>query len=1147
MADLLQSVLVQAGLAIAPLRALKTPAEAVKFFRQIGFEIPPGAFGAALSGLSTQADGLVDAVREVAEATDASGVATAIAHLLEKLLSISQAIHQLHLEIQSGGGGALPNIADFPRRLTDFLILDFVQRQKPDIHETLHLLGLIEHEDQPSPGQSTRLINWDRIGRFLTAPSQIANDVYGWETDFNIGKFLGRMESMMGAAGLPGGNYPQSAAAQAAVGNAAVGLPELRFPIFQKGLTQTTYSQFGITFSPVEAQSGKPKGIALLPYIMGTAKFDFSVCDRGELIFESTEDIRGVGIVVRPPFNAEGLLNLTSAFHASMAVREIPAQAKEIVLVGSPGGSRLSVQGLGVKWFAEGSPQKLDLGVEGDIQALRLVIAGGEGDGFLQKMLSGIHVEAEAGIGLGMSLQSGFTFRGGAKLALELGTHVELGPVKIDGLRFTLAPANDQLGLEAGAILKFDLGPMEAVVENIGLRTNLRFHPGNLGPADLDVSFMPPKGIGLSLDAGGFKGGGFLRFDPDNGEYDGALELDFQGLFSVKAIAVINTKMPDGAPGFSMLIVISAEFTPIQLSFGFTLNGVGGIFGLNRMIVVQALAEGIRTNAISSILFPQDIIANITRIISDIKQFFPPQDGHFVVGPMAKLGWGTPSIITAELGLLLDLPSPMFAIVGVLKAVLPAEDAPILRLQVNFIGVLDFGQGYLFFRADLYDSRLLIYAITGSMALLVSWGEQKTFALSVGGFHPDFRDIPTIPALPDGFRNMARIGLSLLSDDNPRLKVESYFAVTSNTVQFGARVELYAGAGDFNVYGFLGYDILFQFDPFRFIAKLYGGIALRDGTSVIAGINISAQLSGPTPWDAQGTASLTILFFDISVDFHATWGDPPPSITSSTEDLLKLLQEELADTRNWRAELPPNNHLHVTLRQIDPPAGQELLVVHPAGELTFSERSLPLENYLIEKFGSKKPLKENKFKLTNATSNSTVIPADYQNVREQFAPANFTDLSDSDKLSRRSFDRLPSGFKLTPTTDLTAGNHVSRPVDYELSYLQRDTHQLEPVGRVRLGLRAYNRLVRGSAVRRSPLSFQQTRISMNAPPQVELPTEAFAIASVDDLKSHLQDGGGPVLFATQAEAYQRQRELFQQDPALAGQIQVVSHFELNQN
>src|SRR3989442_3701312 len=101
--------------------------------------------------------------------------------------------------------------------------------------------------------------------------------------------------------------------------------------------------------------------------------------------------------------------------------------------------------------------------------------------------------------------------------------------------------------------------------------------------------------------------------------------------------------------------------------------------------------------------------ATFPRLFSDFNSFCPPQDGHFVVGPMAKLGWGTPSIITAELGLLLDLPNPMFAIVGILQAVLPEEDAPILHLQVNFVGVLDFELGYMFFRADLYDSRLLAY------------------------------------------------------------------------------------------------------------------------------------------------------------------------------------------------------------------------------------------------------------------------------------------------------------------------------------------------------------------------------------------------------------------------------------------------------
>lgn len=59
--------------------------------------------------------------------------------------------------------------------------------------------------------------------------------------------------------------------------------------------------------------------------------------------------------------------------------------------------------------------------------------------------------------------------------------------------------------------------------------------------------------------------------DTEKGEYIGALELSFQDLFDLKAVGIISTKLPDGSPGFSLLIIITAEFSPIQLGFGFTL------------------------------------------------------------------------------------------------------------------------------------------------------------------------------------------------------------------------------------------------------------------------------------------------------------------------------------------------------------------------------------------------------------------------------------------------------------------------------------------------------------------------------------------------------------------------------------------------
>jgi hypothetical protein len=206
---------------------------------------------------------------------------------------------------------------------------------------------------------------------------------------------------------------------------------------------------------------------------------------------------------------------------------------------------------------------------------------------------------------------------------------------------------------------------------------------------------------------------------------------------------------------------------------------------------------------------------------------------------------------------------------------------------------------------------------------------------------------------------------------------------------------------------------------------------------------------------------------------------------------------------------------------------------------------MPLEDYLNEKFGNKSPRDVNRFKLSNVNANGAGLAANFQDTREEFAPGEFTKLSDSDKLSSRSFERLPSGFSLTGAAEVRVSAPVTRDVTYELSYLHRKVAKLEFRGLVKLARSAYDRLVKGSAVRKSPLSFQQTRPSLNAPKQVVVNEEMFVVAGVSDLKPFGADDGGEVRFKTQAEAVQRQRELLRLDPALAGQVQVVSHFELS--
>src|SRR5262249_38165459 len=132
--DALQFVLTQAGLAIARLQTVDTPQRGVAFFRQLGYEIPPGAFGSALPALATQTKDLFSAVRLLANAAGEGGVAAAIVTLTTKMAATIDAINNLNVELQAGGAAGLPNFGEFPKRLTDFLILDFLAQQKPELH-----------------------------------------------------------------------------------------------------------------------------------------------------------------------------------------------------------------------------------------------------------------------------------------------------------------------------------------------------------------------------------------------------------------------------------------------------------------------------------------------------------------------------------------------------------------------------------------------------------------------------------------------------------------------------------------------------------------------------------------------------------------------------------------------------------------------------------------------------------------------------------------------------------------------------------------------------------------------------------------------------------------------------------------------------
>ena len=668
----------------------------------------------------------------------------------------------------------------------------------------------------------------------------------------------------------------------------------------------------------------------------------------------------------------------------------------------------LRCHGVGVFFFAEvgftddtGAPAVgvEGLGLGGQLDGATLVISAADADSFVAKIIPS---DIEADLDLAMSWRDGQGLRmyraaaaGGLELTIPL--DIDATILQITELWLRLRIGDGTAALAAALSGKGDLGPLHLVVTRVGVEA--RFGAGG------GLAFRPPDGAGLSLDLSVVSGGGYLAHDERLYQYAGAVQLQFSAI-ALKALGIVTTRQPDGSPGFSLLIIISAEFTPIQLGFGFTLIGVGGLLGLNRTTDVPALRAGVREGTLGSILFPTDLVANAPTIVSDLNRVFPQAQGRFLVGPMAKIGWGTPALITVTLGVIIDLPSPIrLIILGRVQMVLPEESDAVVKLNLDVLGILDLGRKELSFDASLFDSHVAVFDITGDMALRASWGDNPVFALSAGGFHPRFSP-------PAGFPTLRRLAISLATGDNPRIRLEAYLALTSNTAQFGARLELYAEAAGFSIEGWLAFDALFQFDPFAFEVDISGGVALKRGQTVLIGISVELHLSGPRPWRARGCATAHILLFEVSVSFDVTVGraDPPP--LPEPVDVAGLLETALDDPRSWAAQLPESAaDTLFSLRAIT--VGDGELLVHPLGSLSFTQRVVPLST-TIERFGTARPKDAARFDVAVTLD---ARPTSVQKViDEQFAPGQFFALGDDDRLNRPSFTALPAGQYLAGST-----------------------------------------------------------------------------------------------------------------------------------
>lgn len=1158
-----ETILSEVGKALLPLKgALSSRESFFSFMLKLGWQAddipqPLRDLNAGLDTLFSNLRKIVGAGLSVEGSVSLESASASTSISIDDISALKNAVEQIVKGIQdiaTAPDAAIPaslradnfkNI--FPKQLVDYLLINYLTTHQASLAFAFRAFGIIKGKYIPATGNRLPFVEYTLdfkdLPRVLENPGLVLENAFGWGSDdFDYRFFVSQVDDLFMTLGIDVfiEEIRRDVASKIEGGIEIPGdsVRKAVKSIFFERARASGRMTADVRLLHLPKDGPKKPGIALMPGFNGLLDFKMQLGPDISVIIKSNLDLQGgVALLVRPGSQIDMLLGFNNpgapthaTGSASVTVERSQPDNAPILILGSKDGTRLQFRKVagagGIRLDADNT---VDLFAEFELKGLEFILKPSEADGFIKK----IFPDGEAGIAfdlaVGISYARGIYLRGTASLEISVPVHIQIGPIDLQSLTISANPQAGEIPISLGASFKTMLGPLTAVVQNMGLTSTFTFpdRGGNLGPVNLALGFKPPNGVGLAIDAGVVRGGGFLFIDAARGEYAGTLELTFSEFISLKAIGLITTKMPDGSRGFSLLIIITAEFgTGIQLGFGFTLLAVGGLLGLNRTMNQQALVDSIRTGAVESIMFPQDVIANAPKIISDLRTIFPPQNGLFLIGPMAKLGWGTPTLISVSLGIIIEIPGGNITILGILKIAIPADEIALIVLQVNFVGRLEFDRKRLYFFAVLFESRIVFLTLEGGMGLLLAFGDDANFVVSVGGFHPRFNP----PPLP--FPTPQRISVSLLSTPFSRIRVEAYIAVTSNTVQFGARVEVFFGLDEINVQGHLAFDALFQFSPFYFIFEISASLSVKVFGVGLFSVRIRGSLDGPAPYHIKGHGSISLLFWDIDVDFEETWGERRntelPPIT-----VMPILEGEINKADNWQALLPASNRLLVSLRKM--PAEEAALILHPIGVLHVSQRALPLE-LKLDKVGSQKPNDVNR--LSVVVTGGGLAKKD--DAFEQFAPAQFQNFSDADKLSRPAFAPERSGLNLSAAgADVRSSVMVKRVVRYEEIIIDSNFKRFQRRFTGYFGS-LFTFFLNGNAASRSELS-QATRLRLQPfDEKIEVKHETYTVAFQSTNKAFADDA---VSFHSEASARDYLNRKVADDAALAEEIHVIPTFE----
>lgn len=314
----------------------------------------------------------------------------------------------------------------------------------------------------------------------------------------------------------------------------------------------------------------------------------------------------------------------------------------------------------------------------------------------------------------------------------------------------------------------------------------------------------------------------------------------------------------------------------------FYITGICAGFGVNRKINIPevkkvkdfplvAAARG-ASKALKPDSKPSDVLSTLSDVIE-------PCDGiNFLTAGIKFTSFGMVEsvvVINVEFGTKFEL-----SLLGVSEISLPPKSAnPLVYGCLNLRAVFCPDDGILLIEGAMSNDSYLFSKdarLTGGFAFYSWFGGEHAgdFVLSVGGYHPKFqrRHYPAVD----------RVGLNWIINNNLDIKGEAYFALTSNCLMAGGRLELNYHAGKLKAWCSAYADFLIQWKPFHYdiaIGVSVGASYRLDAWFIHHTFKIelgaSLHLWGP---EFSGTARISWHIISFTIHFNAGNKNVPPKL-----------------------------------------------------------------------------------------------------------------------------------------------------------------------------------------------------------------------------------------------------------------------------